>query len=530
MNNKYKNLLYLLSLAIMTAVFSGCDRSDDVKPATAQVIRANVTAEDIPEVTSSLLNQLGLRKGGQGFSVYTEGQELGIEIDWNRIKQLIDTTGKQTYTLAVKDKDNDPKTFYNLIFQLTPDNEPYKPYLLKYSMDDDFAAAYYSGEANFGNFKGTVQKIILHNIANRSSTENIFSDDGEKTVAADDCPNTTQFNGSNGGGNSGGGSNTGTLPDDEAQWQCEVFIQETDWYDCLTPDCSVKVYDETTYVITYENCQLVSAMSTPTDDDSCKQKDDELPIIEPEMAATLWERGICETETFKNNECLQAVWSTLKETDLAYKNLTDFITSEPFAELCFDVQDTITGLSNAKTIIRGTLAEPKFTIAMNKNRLNKTKLELARTILHETIHAELGAIIIKAEQVGGFEAYLKKNPNEERFVALWNFINDNQDIFSEYLQHNYMVESYLLSLSESLRELSSYLLSDSFKNQFYQGRKISYNSGENMEWDWEEFYLALAYVGLHETDAYKSIDDKMKVRYGVYRSILKKYENEYKCN
>ena len=281
MNNKYKNLLYLLSLAIMTAVFSGCDRSDDVKPATAQVIRANVTAEDIPEVTSSLLNQLGLRKGGQGFSVYTEGQELGIEIDWNRIKQLIDTTGKQTYTLAVKDKDNDPKTFYNLIFQLTPDNEPYKPYLLKYSMDDDFAAAYYSGEANFGNFKGTVQKIILHNIANRSSTENIFSDDGEKTVAADDCPNTTQFNGSNGGGNSGGGSNTGTLPDDEAQWQCEVFIQETDWYDCLTPDCSVKVYDETTYVITYENCQLVSAMSTPTDDDSCKQKDDELPIIEP---------------------------------------------------------------------------------------------------------------------------------------------------------------------------------------------------------------------------------------------------------
>jgi len=116
-----------LTLCLLLLLFiSACQTQDEI-PIEPDIQRRIVSSSDIPQVTSSLLNELGLRNGVKGFSVFTEGNELGVAINWDKVKQLIDTTGKQTYTFAIEDQDNNPNTFYNLIFQLSPDNEPFQP-------------------------------------------------------------------------------------------------------------------------------------------------------------------------------------------------------------------------------------------------------------------------------------------------------------------------------------------------------------------------------------------------------------------
>lgn len=273
-----------LTFCLLLALFISACQTEDEIPTEPETQRRIVSSSDIPQVTSSLLNQLGLKKGNKGFSVYSEGNAVGVAIDWDKVKQLIDTTGKQTYTFAIKDQDNDPNTFYNLIFQLSPENEPYKPYLMKYTMNDAFATAYYSGQANFGSFQGSVKKIRIQGFGNTSG--NTYNDDGDEVLVGEDCPGDTQFNNDNGQGStgSGGGSYDG-IPigedDPDEDWMCEVFIQPTDWYSCTSTGCT---YMYTDYEITYENCGLNTQLSSADDDGLCQPTDDNIPIIEPDNA------------------------------------------------------------------------------------------------------------------------------------------------------------------------------------------------------------------------------------------------------
>lgn len=234
-------------------VLSGCYQEEDDKPTVYEVSRLNVVADDIPEVTNALLQKIGLRSGNTRFAVGGTS-EASFKIDWERIKQLIDSTGKQTYTFGVEDMDNNPRTFYNLIFQLTPNNEPYQPYLLKYTMDEDFALEYFK-TGDFSGFKGTISKTFLSNMP-KNLKGNVYAGEGDEQMVGEPCPGEVTIDDGSGPdpgpGPSGGGSGGGT--DSDSDWgsttsviRCEHFVQATDWYKCLTPDCSVKEYVETTY-------------------------------------------------------------------------------------------------------------------------------------------------------------------------------------------------------------------------------------------------------------------------------------------
>jgi hypothetical protein len=99
----------------------------------------------------------------------------------------------------------------------------------------------------------------------------------------------TQINNNNGPGSSGGVYGDVPLGGDnpEEQWGCEVFVQATDWWTCVSSggitNCRIT---ETTYEITYENCGSSSGMSSSDDDALCQPKDDNIPIIEPDLE--LW--------------------------------------------------------------------------------------------------------------------------------------------------------------------------------------------------------------------------------------------------
>jgi hypothetical protein len=70
-----------LTLCLFFLFFIAACQSQDEIPIQQETQRRIVSSVDIPQVTSSLLNQLGLRNGGERFSVYSEGNGLGVAID-----------------------------------------------------------------------------------------------------------------------------------------------------------------------------------------------------------------------------------------------------------------------------------------------------------------------------------------------------------------------------------------------------------------------------------------------------------------
>lgn len=237
-------------------------------------------------MTDALLEKMGLRNSERSFSIDTD-LNSSFKIDWDRIKQLVDSSGKETYTFGIEDLDNDPRTFYNLVFQLIPDEQASEPFLLKYTMTEEFATAYYRGETDLRNFLGEVKKIIIREPTSQER-RGVYDDYGEVMVG-DDCPRTASLDGnghSSLNGNSGGTyqyNDTGhSSTYSTTTTTCEIFVQATDWYDCLNSDCSAKVFSETTYEYTQE-CQTNTTISSSSDyDDTCDPESNSFPILEPE--------------------------------------------------------------------------------------------------------------------------------------------------------------------------------------------------------------------------------------------------------
>ena len=89
------NFLYSLTILLALTWLIGCQSNDNPAP-TFQEQRRVVAAQDIPDVTSALLNKLGLRNTGNGFSVYQDTRHDDFNVDWEQVYQLIDSAGSET--------------------------------------------------------------------------------------------------------------------------------------------------------------------------------------------------------------------------------------------------------------------------------------------------------------------------------------------------------------------------------------------------------------------------------------------------
>lgn len=228
------------------------------------------------------------------FQVANEGSEK-FKIRWDHIKLLRDSTGQETYAFGIEDVDNDPKTFYNLIFKLTAEGTPYQPYLMKYSMTEAFAEQFYA-TGSLDGFSGSIQKIIIKDLYSAFPSL-MVTPDTEEQMVGEPCPSNTQMEGgsssgssSTGGtGTSGSGStDTGSSEDQGSGFtmntRCEGYVQATDWFHCFDASCSNKIYSHTTYeysTVCSTSYTLTSAAGT--EDDACTKETEDTPIILPDL-------------------------------------------------------------------------------------------------------------------------------------------------------------------------------------------------------------------------------------------------------
>ncbi len=282
MRVKKKYLQAILALVLVLVVPMACQEPVDNEPEVSPgVQRSVVSAEDIPGVVHKLQVKLGLPTGVDQFST-AGGAEDGsqqLKIDWDRILQLVDSTGMETYTFDVEDSDGDFSTFYNLILRLNADQQAYQPYLLKYEMDEDFVPVYLR-ERSFENFSGKLTKIMLNSTigADRRGSASLDPSIGvDGTV----CPNgSTSFSGgsSTPGGSSGGGwtsTNPGSGvedPDPIAEVVCTTYINYTNWY-----NSSDGSYITTTYGSVDVECE--ERTNSAADGDGCGPLSGEIGLI-----------------------------------------------------------------------------------------------------------------------------------------------------------------------------------------------------------------------------------------------------------
>jgi len=203
---------------------------------------------------------------------------------------------------------------------------------------------------------------------------------------------------------------------------------------------------------------------------------------------------------------VQIINNLTPKTKCVYTNLNNSSTNFADAIKKFDGEFPVSHLrfENSTTLPSDVNAETSppdnylITIKINSNNLSRPNLSIARTIIHETIHAEMFRKILSILDNGGDLDGLT--------AAQWTQKLSNGDypgIFDYYsrygvngMQHEQMAAHYISTISDTLEEFQSGLSQDT--------------------------YDALAWVGLKDTTAWNNLTTAEK---SAINDIITDFDN-----
>jgi hypothetical protein len=158
----YRNFFNLLVLSFL---FYSCDAEQEFLHGKLQSQRSSrmLTGKEATEVALLLKSKLNATTPIKPVTELSRNN--GIEIDYTKILEVIDSVGIKNYTFLIKNHpEDDNKTFHNLIMNVKPTNE-LEVYLYKYMLTEVFALAYNQGLATMAQLRGKVNpKDFLLNI------------------------------------------------------------------------------------------------------------------------------------------------------------------------------------------------------------------------------------------------------------------------------------------------------------------------------------------------------------------------------
>lgn len=244
------------------------------------------------------------------------------------------------------------------------------------------------------------------------------------------------------------------------------------------------------------NCNGGSGISSGSDPNSCSDRIVANPPNDDQIMSLIIEKwnseNICLQPSFVANPCINNTWGRLKDTRAAFTLLRKFINNEiPGAKVCMEVATTL--VNNAGDTLNGVTngqVQPIQIKLSQKSASQHSELEVAKTIFHELIHAEMWR---KIQSIGGVNNLDSKNfPGLFDYYSRYIPILDQNGGFSfpnGTPQHNLMANHYLNLIADALME--------------FDGADKNNN-------DLRSKYIALAWSGLKETEIFKSKSDLEK--------------------
>jgi len=199
----------------------------------------------------------------------------------------------------------------------------------------------------------------------------------------------------------------------------------------------------------------------------------------------------------ENNECANQVYSKLKNTGTMHNVLKDFMGEAPVAHIEWDIRalpEDVNGTTYA------TDNNELINISLDQHYVdNASSISLARTMLHEALHAEVMRKMISVYQYPEPDSALENHfPTYWNYYSAWYQLVDPEDQNIPTFMHNHMADMYRGRIIEGLKE-------------FDRANGTSHD-------DWE--YEALAWAGLEGTLAWDNFEDD-------HPSLAAEYEDYY---
>ncbi|MGG8498158.1 hypothetical protein ACQY1Q_17290, partial [Tenacibaculum sp. TC6] len=200
------------------------------------------------------------------------------------------------------------------------------------------------------------------------------------------------------------------------------------------------------------------------------------------------------------------VYNKLQAMSTNFKSMIKKFDGEfPVSHLKFEESTSLSSNTNAET---SPPSNYLITITLNSNNLDRSILSIARTIIHETIHAEMFRKLLSEWQHPSLEGIdenflinIRNNfPGLTDYYIRW-LNNTPTGINTSSAQHQAMAQHYRNTIKEIL---------------------IKFDSKQN-----NDVYEALSWVGLKGTIAWNNLSQSEKDK---IEQVLKDFENNNKTN
>ncbi|SEA77275.1 hypothetical protein, partial [Psychroflexus halocasei] len=176
-----------------------------------------------------------------------------------------------------------------------------------------------------------------------------------------------------------------------------------------------------------------------------------------------WEDRIIKENEFVVNECLNLVFDQLDKSDIASDFLTNFEGHNPVAHLYFSV-----GVDSTYPNANAVTYEPDnfmIEIKFNPNKLERPSTDVARTFIHEIIHAEMYRKLLSVAQQGQIpwtESFIQSLRNDfpglQDYYTRWWLDTNGQSPTN--VQHELMAQHYRETISSFLMQFDNSLTQD----------------------------------------------------------------------
>ncbi len=559
MNKKIKTLIKLGVLCFgVSVILNNCEKSTISEEEVLYDLPKNVHQGFIITTTSFSEEDNTLKKLRHNYnidnavrSIQSEGNTQSktstgksiIAIDTSVIKKI--TRGSYTsYTMRIASIDGEPSTFYNITFEEV----------------DGITSMFVTQYKNFDKHKSAKGSLASKSgISSSIATKRI--DDLAEPIGPEDLGN--EGGSASSGGSGGGGGTSTTYPTDCDGWVTTTTIAiETpcgcghSWNQLLNGTCigcssMAPRWPSLETTVVYE-CEPIgsgstgsgtdgntsggssgtgdsnidisnTSLTTPIDDD-CNALN--LTLNEGYSIKSPFKVDLSDfyptgcnnidTSSVALNERFICVYNKLTESPKFKTLFLDTFGENENINVKFEIVDNIAttppsttephGNAGAKAKLNpdGTLAELNVTIKINKSKMGSVSaISLARTILHESIHAYLHLKHLDCNQGTPINEILNIS-NDKSLAELLNSYYETGCPRQE--QHEFMFDHMIPTMSEILKDIKDDLVPLNHQRVAetdYTFIDESNPSGSEKPWNWDDFYKYFSIAGLQNSDAFQ---------------------------
>jgi hypothetical protein len=250
-----------------------------------------------------------------------------------------------------------------------------------------------------------------------------------------------------------------------------------------------------------------------------------------EIKKMLWQANHLKLDsTFLQDSCMMAVWREVENSTIIYDVMKEFFDSTGTGDYEIRVQLLEEVIVNGSSV-NGSCTSPDEFGVMNlkiskSEARGRTQLSIARTIMHEMIHAELHRILASLRNGSEIEPECDDiNVEEDTFEELWCYYLK----YPKENQHEYMADHYTNTIADALAELHPVLSTERF-TEFYCNEGSSFNEGGgNTNFVLNDMFKYMAWEGLGETKEFEEIITNIVENQNKYINYTNRSGYDSKC-